>query len=175
LRDEFDISELSRSAQALLGLATVLALREGGYAVELDTVQASLGMLDDEFELALEEAYEAGFAWRFSEGPDDVVALETCWIGDLVQRSIGPTNRPKASDWQALRDEVFSRLFVGTTPHCLYCRSFDVPLVLDHALPLARGGSNHAGNLWPACAPCNTSKGAKTTAEFIAWRKARGL
>lgn len=170
MRDEFDVSELSRGAQALVSLATVLALREGGYPVELVTVQASLGMPDDEFELALEEAYEAGFAWQTGESLTELNVLDTAWINEIAQRSIGPTNRPKPADWQALREEVFGRVFVGVAPHCLYCRTFDVPLVLDHMIPLARGGSNHPLNLFPACVPCNNSKGAKTASEFIEWR-----
>jgi hypothetical protein len=40
---------------------------------------------------------------------------------------------------------------------------------LDHMIPLSRGGSHGIGNLTPMCRGCNSSKGAKTIAE---WRKA---
>jgi len=31
---------------------------------------------------------------------------------------------------------------------------------LDHIVPVAQGGTNHASNLQPMCRPCNASKGA---------------
>lgn len=50
---------------------------------------------------------------------------------------------------------------------CAYCRG---PFqVLDHAIPLARGGTNHPANIRPACRRCNLRKHAKTPAEFLAW------
>lgn len=39
----------------------------------------------------------------------------------------------------------------------------------DHVLPVTRGGSDSIGNILPACAPCNSSKGTRLLAE---WRYA---
>lgn len=51
---------------------------------------------------------------------------------------------------------------------CVFCGGpFEV---LDHALPLCRGGTNDASNILPACKSCNTSKHTKTPDEFISWR-----
>lgn len=44
---------------------------------------------------------------------------------------------------------------------CVYCGS-DFNLTVDHLTPIARGGSNRACNLAPACARCNSSKGPRT-------------
>ncbi|MGW6754540.1 HNH endonuclease [Streptomyces sp. NPDC055006] len=54
---------------------------------------------------------------------------------------------------------------------CCYC---DEPAeALDHVTPVALGGADAAWNLVPACKPCNSSKGAKTLAEWaLAWHSA---
>lgn len=43
---------------------------------------------------------------------------------------------------------------------CAYCAHADVS-VMDHFIPVARGGGTTAGNCLPACEPCNTTKGGK--------------
>ena len=52
--------------------------------------------------------------------------------------------------------------------NCVYCGS---PAEhLDHVIPIARGGKHSIGNLAPACAFCNMSKGAKLVSEWKHWR-----
>lgn len=41
---------------------------------------------------------------------------------------------------------------------CRYCHATDVPLVVDHVLAVALGGSDDSSNLVAACKPCNTGK-----------------
>lgn len=49
---------------------------------------------------------------------------------------------------------------------CAYC---DAPWEhVDHVMPLALGGGEVVGNLVPACAPCNLSKGARNPYEWLA-------
>lgn len=51
---------------------------------------------------------------------------------------------------------------------CTYCGA---PAEhIDHIIPLARGGEHRIGNLTPACASCNLSKGAKFITE---WKKGK--
>lgn len=45
----------------------------------------------------------------------------------------------------------------------------------DHILPLSKGGTNHARNIVLACTTCNRDKSNKTVAEFLSWRRDRGL
>lgn len=55
-------------------------------------------------------------------------------------------------------------------PHCRYCGVYlyddGVLATTDHVQPLARGGSNLATNLTPACYVCNHAKGQLTEDEF---------
>lgn len=49
---------------------------------------------------------------------------------------------------------------------CVYCKSENVPLEIEHIVPKARGGSNRISNLAPACHICNQRKGTQTAKEF---------
>ena len=46
---------------------------------------------------------------------------------------------------------------------CTYCGEGppDVVLVVDHVIPVAKGGGNEEGNLTTACKPCNQGKAAR--------------
>ena len=52
---------------------------------------------------------------------------------------------------------------------CHYCGKKFPPdkLTMDHIVPVARGGRSNKGNVVPACAACNKSKGVLTPAERI--------
>jgi 5-methylcytosine-specific restriction endonuclease McrA len=52
---------------------------------------------------------------------------------------------------------------------CHYCG--EPSAHVDHYVPLARGGTHTLDNLRPACALCNTSKGAKLPGEWKGRRK----
>lgn len=56
---------------------------------------------------------------------------------------------------------------------CVYCAANDVPLQVEHIHAKARGGTNRVSNLTLACGPCNTKKGARDIAEFLANDPAR--
>lgn len=47
---------------------------------------------------------------------------------------------------------------------CIYCGAMAEHL--EHIIPLSRGGLHSIGNLAPACAKCNLSKGAKLIVEW---------
>lgn len=69
----------------------------------------------------------------------------------MVSRYISPTLR------QAIAEEAKFR--------CGYCQTAQKiigrPLVVDHLIPIAKGGKTHPENLWLACRRCNEFKGAK--------------
>jgi len=51
---------------------------------------------------------------------------------------------------------------------CIYCGRDDLPLTVDHKVPLSRGGTNYIENLAPACGSCNSRKHNRTAEEFLA-------
>ena len=59
---------------------------------------------------------------------------------------------------QGMWDAIFA-IFEFKT--CLYCRTDDKELVMDHFIPVSAGGRTEAGNLLPCCQSCNSRKGAK--------------
>jgi 5-methylcytosine-specific restriction endonuclease McrA len=64
------------------------------------------------------------------------------------------------------RQDVFTR----DSYRCIYCGSvFDeAELTVDHVQPKVRGGDRSGGNLVTACRSCNTRKGARRLATFLA-------
>jgi 5-methylcytosine-specific restriction endonuclease McrA len=61
-----------------------------------------------------------------------------------------------------------ARLAAQCGGRCGYCRTDEavtgVPLVVDHLIPEALGGSTEESNLWLACNQCNLHKGDWITA-----------
>lgn len=51
---------------------------------------------------------------------------------------------------------------------CAYCLQLCVKPVLEHVIPISRGGTNTPDNIVMACQWCNNSKGTKTPLEFLA-------
>ena len=68
----------------------------------------------------------------------------------------------EAAAWRGFRDQVLSH----DGFRCVYCGAAGVPLELDHIVPKSRGGTHSLENLTAACKPCNSSKGAKSLAEW---------
>ncbi len=53
---------------------------------------------------------------------------------------------------------------------CAYCGKKDVPLTIDHIVPVSRGGRGNISNLTLACEACNKGKGSRLLEEFLAKR-----
>lgn len=83
-------------------------------------------------------------------------------------RRVGAEGRFYPADVRRIRREQGNR--------CAYCRcdlrtSGDV---VDHKLPLSRGGRSDASNIHLTCPTCNREKGARSHHEYLKARKENG-
>lgn len=77
---------------------------------------------------------------------------------------------------RSVTDEQTWQLILETfSNQCAYCGNKNVPLTIDHWVPVTRGGTNDPWNLIPACRACNASKGDKTPSEWIETLRLRGV
>lgn len=117
-------------------------------------------------------AYNA--AYRAAH-PDRVTAYHAAYRAAHPERSADDAARYRArklgadgshtlAEWQA-RVAAFGG-------RCAYCQRSDVRLERDHVIALIEGGTNDITNILPACRSCNSSKGRRTAAEFLALREA---
>lgn len=75
----------------------------------------------------------------------------------------------KLASWPSVvTREDWNRLVIRFDRQCAYCGQRATPLVMEHVVPLSRGGRHAIGNILPACRPCNSSKGA---AFLVEWRR----
>ncbi len=75
-------------------------------------------------------------------------------------------------------DDTLRNVYDKTGGYCRYCGKKIARInwgnlygkgawEVDHSIPLARGGTDHRNNLFPACVTCNREKGTMTGAEFL--------
>lgn len=161
---------LSITGKAVVATAYIISTANIAGTCSCAELRGTLGLSEDVFETVYAELHEAGVAYRIDE---DELSVGLTY--DLMVFAVGAPGRPRAKDWDALKARLFSIWFEHIPPQCMYCNAEGVPLTLDHAQPVSRGGSNHPLNFIAACHPCNSSKRDKTFQEFMVWRKAQGL
>ena len=66
-------------------------------------------------------------------------------------------------------DNVRSELVTRQNEKCLYCNKplFYGYAIIEHKIPLSRGGTNEKDNLAATCFECDFLKGAQTADEFM--------
>jgi hypothetical protein len=72
-------------------------------------------------------------------------------------KSLGIEGILTAEDWAELVEKHGGK--------CASCRGGKY-LVIDHIIPLSRGGTNTKDNIQPLCVQCNSSKGNKLPEEW---------
>jgi hypothetical protein len=78
--------------------------------------------------------------------------------------------RGGARGWRRGGDEGATDVFARDGYRCVYCGG-EFPaeaLSVDHVQPRVRGGDRSGGNLVTACGGCNTRKGHRRLADFLA-------
>jgi len=103
----------------------------------------------------LKAVYQAnGRAWR-KANPDRIRAIQN-------------NRRARVRNGGTFTVGEWRELVLAFDGRCRYCGHAG-RLQADHRIPVSRGGMNTIDNIVPACGPCNSRKGAKTEAEYIAF------
>lgn len=91
--------------------------------------------------------------------------IEEGWLvvhdGVLCLRGFCEVSAMRKSLGKAVRERVLA------AGKCAACGTTE-NLVIDHIVPVVRGGSCEMDNLQALCQPCNARKGRRTMAEFMA-------
>lgn len=74
-----------------------------------------------------------------------------------------------------LTGEQIAELMTAQAGICAYCHHFATPLVVEHIVPLARGGSHTLSNVVGACDRCNGEKHNRTPEEWAAARRRKAI
>jgi len=76
-----------------------------------------------------------------------------------------PVHIRRAVHWGAIKKDLTNAEWAETLAYfnhaCAYCLRSDVPLTMDHVVPVSKGGPHTRDNVVPSCQPCNSKKGAK--------------
>ena len=64
---------------------------------------------------------------------------------------------------EAISKELRQAIFTRDNYTCQYCggTSDEADLVIEHIIPVSKGGNNDARNLCTSCSKCNSSKGSR--------------
>lgn len=76
----------------------------------------------------------------------------------LRERMAEVAEKRRRTPRKYLSPRIRSEIFAAFGDRCVYCDAADVPLELDHRIPISRGGPDTIDNLVPACKPCNLRK-----------------
>ncbi len=101
-----------------------------------------------------ERANAANRKWR-REHPEQSAAIAKA---NCANRRLAPgkLTTVQVRDLREAADDV-----------CAYCLQLYARLVLEHVIPISRGGTNTPDNIVMSCQRCNNSKGTKTPLEFL--------
>jgi len=91
--------------------------------------------------------------WRYTQGAGEHNHPS---LANFSRKNIPPSVR-----WKVLKRDRFSCSYCGTTPD-------RAELVVDHVVPVCKGGKNEPENLVCACRECNAGKGADEVVEASA-------
>lgn len=143
---------------------------EEAYAADVEHERLATARVKDAAQALAAAVLDYPTVWRWGDGYGGYVLS---WFltplteaGLKLRRDPGPKKEPTNPPvpW-SLRYAVMER----DGFRCQHC-GIQKGLVMDHDLPQVRGGKNTLENLQTLCVPCNSEKGTKTDAEWLAWR-----
>lgn len=101
---------------------------------------------------------------RYAANPEAVREYNRRWASANAETLRASKRRYRARALAAQGEGIPTRMFGHWLDawggRCAYC-GVDGPLTIDHITPLTEGGSHEPHNLAPACASCNSTKGAR--------------
>lgn len=96
----------------------------------------------------------------FQRNPEKIRAQQRQWHHNRRARIL--------STGSIKKDDVLVLMGLFEFKTCLYCgQSSKEALVLDHFVPLSRGGANEIGNILPVCRSCNAKKYNKMPQDWV--------
>lgn len=91
----------------------------------------------------------------------------------LRARAFEHVHRKRAGGVGTVTFAEFQAVCAKYDNRCLRCGATDRQLVVDHIVPLSKGGANSIDNIQPLCHPCNLSKKQKST-DYRPGKEAQG-
>ena len=93
-----------------------------------------------------------------------VAAIGRAWRKSNPDRHIAHQHQRKAriiSVGGTYSRQEWLDLCTACAQRCLCCGRSDLPLTVDHVIPVSKGGSNSIDNIQPLCGRCNSAKGTQ--------------
>lgn len=104
-------------------------------------------------------------AWRLAN-PEAVKAIlekhRLNHLPKMAEKSHKRRAKLRGNGVFQVTEKELIRLYASPCAHCGTMEN----VTIDHIIPVARGGRHSIGNLQPLCLTCNSSKNAKTMAEW---------
>ena len=106
----------------------------------------------------------------YSEHKDALNQQVRQWKKDNPKRVYHHNTKRKAAKRNAqindLTMEQWQEILVEHEHKCAYCGRSDVPMTMDHIVPLSKGGLHTKENITTACMSCNSGKKDKSKEEY---------
>ena len=121
----------------------------------------------------LKEVLSAQAKARYEAARHEKIAAAKAWVARNPERrqsiSASYKHRRRAVEKAGISGPALAAWKMAQPKVCYWCgRDCSHAPIVDHYLPLAKGGKHEESNLVIACRPCNARKSAKDPLEFAA-------
>lgn len=153
---------------------------------DTDSIARSFDMTNSELDNAIQKLHDMGYITL--KGKDEAPSLNRRnvqeylfeesgykynyekYLKEEAERAQEAERQPPKRVSRSISSSMRLRVYKHDGYQCVVCKSNE-DLVVDHIVPLAKGGTNARENLQTMCSPCNSSKGVKSMDEWLASRR----